>query len=43
MSWTETRPKVDVAALFRRFSQALEARGLTVKGITTDGSTLIPR
>ena len=25
-----------------RFRQALEARGLTVQGITTDGSTLYP-
>ena len=29
-------------AFFRRFRQALEARGLTVQGITTDGSTLYP-
>jgi hypothetical protein len=34
--------QVDVAAFFRRFRQALEARGLTVQGITTDGSTLYP-
>ena len=34
--------QVDVAAFFRRFGQALEARGLTVQGITTDGSTLYP-
>ena len=34
--------QVDVAAFFRRFHQALEARGLTVQGITTDGSTLYP-
>ncbi len=34
--------QVDVEAFFRRFRQALEARGLTVQGITTDGSTLDP-
>ena len=34
--------QVDVEAFFRRFRQALEARGLTVQGITTDGSTLYP-
>ena len=33
--------QVDIEA-FRRFRQALEARGLTVQGITTDGSTLYP-
>ena len=33
---------VDIMAFFRRFRQALEARGLTVQGITTDGSTLYP-
>lgn len=32
----------DVAAFFRRFQQALEARGLNLKGITTDGSALYP-
>ena len=32
----------DVAAFFRRFQRALEARGLTVRGITTDGSALYP-
>src|SRR5262249_47694974 len=32
----------DVEAFFRRFHQALEARGLTVRGITTDGSELYP-
>jgi hypothetical protein len=32
----------DVAAFFRRFHRALEARGLTLKGITTDGSALYP-
>jgi len=32
----------DVAAVFRRFHAALEPRGLTVKGITTDGSALYP-
>ena len=34
--------QVDIEAFFRRFRQALEARGLTVQGITTDGSTLYP-
>ena len=34
--------EVDIEAFFRRFRQALEARGLTVQGITTDGSTLYP-
>jgi Transposase len=29
-------------ALFRRFQQALTARGLTLQGITTDGSALYP-
>jgi Transposase len=32
----------DVEAFFRRFHADLEARGLTVKGITTDGSALYP-
>src|SRR4051794_3467939 len=32
----------DVEAFFRRFHAALEARGLSVKGITTDGSALYP-
>lgn len=32
----------DVEAFFRRFQQALAARGLTLKGITTDGSALYP-
>jgi hypothetical protein len=32
----------DVEAFFRRFHQALGPRGLTVKGITTDGSALYP-
>src|SRR3954447_2570185 len=30
----------DIEAFFRRFQQALEARGLVLKGITTDGSSL---
>src|SRR4051795_6258908 len=30
----------DVEAFFRQFHAALEARGLAVKGITTDGSAL---
>ena len=34
--------QVDIEAFFRRFRQALEARGSTVQGITTDGSTLYP-
>jgi hypothetical protein len=32
----------DVGAFFRRFHEALEARGLGLKGITTDGSALYP-
>jgi hypothetical protein len=32
----------DILAFFRRFQAALEARGLAVKGITTDGSSLYP-
>jgi Transposase len=32
----------DVEAFFRRFHRALEARGLTVRGVTTDGSALYP-
>ena len=41
-SWTATRPKSTSRGSSRRFRQALEARGLTVQGITTDGSTLYP-
>jgi hypothetical protein len=33
----------DVEAFFRRFQQALEARGLTVGGVITDGSDLYPK
>src|SRR3954452_4703369 len=32
----------DIVALFRRFQQALTTRGLTLQGITTDGSALYP-
>jgi Transposase len=32
----------DIEAFFRRFHAALETRGLTLKGITTDGSALYP-
>ena len=32
----------DVEAFFRRFQGALQARGLSVRGITTDGSALYP-
>jgi hypothetical protein len=32
----------DIEAFFRRFHAALEARGLAVQGITTDGSALYP-
>lgn len=32
----------DIVAFFRRFKAALDARGLTLKGITTDGSPLYP-
>src|SRR3954449_4969924 len=33
---------VDIEAFFRRFRAALEARGLVLEGITTDGSELYP-
>jgi transposase-like protein len=33
---------VDITAFFRGFHRALTARGLTLKGITTDGSALYP-
>ncbi|MCH8118755.1 MAG: transposase [Planctomycetes bacterium] len=32
----------DIKRFFRRFKQMLDARGLTLKGITTDGSPLYP-
>ena len=32
----------DIRRLFRRFKQMLDARDLTLKGITTDGSPLYP-
>jgi transposase len=32
----------DIEAFFRHFHEALQARGLTLKGITTDGSSLYP-
>ena len=32
----------DIVALFRRFHRALTTRGLTLQGITTDGSPLYP-
>ncbi len=32
----------DIEVFFRRFHQALEARGLALEGITTDGSSLYP-
>jgi hypothetical protein len=32
----------DITAFFRRFQAALEPRGLSVRGITTDGSALYP-
>jgi len=32
----------DMIAFFGRFQEALQARQLTVKGITTDGSALYP-
>jgi len=32
----------DITRFFRRFKQMLDARGLTLKGITTDGSRLYP-
>src|SRR3954452_21464112 len=33
----------DIEAFFHRFHQALEARGLVLEGITTDGSSLVSR
>jgi hypothetical protein len=33
---------LDIVAFFRRFRAALETRGLSLKGITTDGSSLYP-
>ena len=33
----------DISAFFRRFQEALTVRGLTLKGITTDGSPLYPK
>jgi transposase-like protein len=39
----DTNPtKEDMEALFERFKAALDARGLRVRGITTDGSELYP-
>jgi hypothetical protein len=35
--------EADVRAFFQRFQEALAARGLAVKGITTDGSPLYPK
>jgi hypothetical protein len=32
----------DITSFFKRFKQILDARGLTLKGITTDGSPLYP-
>lgn len=32
----------DITQFFRRFEEALKARGLTLRGITTDGSSLYP-
>ncbi len=32
----------DIERFFRRFHKALQARGLTLRGITTDGSSLYP-
>jgi Transposase len=32
----------DIRALLRRFREALDARGLAVRGVTTDGSALYP-
>ena len=34
--------EADVLAFFKRFHALLEARGLTLKGVTTDGSPLYP-
>jgi hypothetical protein len=33
----------DIAVFFRRFQEVLTARGLTLSGITTDGSSLYPQ
>ena len=35
--------KADIEAFFRRFHAALQTRGLTLQGITTDGSELYPQ
>jgi hypothetical protein len=32
----------DITAFFKRFQEALKARGLSLKGVTTDGSQLYP-
>lgn len=37
-----TPTEADMVAFFRRFKAALDARGLTLEGITTDGSPLYP-
>jgi hypothetical protein len=34
--------EADITQFFRRFQEALTARGLTLRGITTDGSALYP-
>ncbi len=34
--------KADVEAFFERFKAAVDARGLAVRGVTTDGSELYP-
>jgi hypothetical protein len=38
----ESPTKEHITAFFRRFKAVLDARGLTVRGITTDGSQLYP-
>jgi Transposase len=40
--WTTTPSHPDMIAFFQRFQAILQARQLTVRGITTDGSPLYP-
>src|SRR5262249_31586640 len=39
----QARPHRDTRGFFRRFRAALTGRGLTLRGVTTDGSDLYPR
>ncbi len=42
-SWTTTRLQDDVRAFLTEFKGQLDQRGLSVRGITTDGSSLYPK